>query len=42
MQQPFGRFKKMPASGRKLRSGTHTLEELRVYSVFQLPDLSTE
>jgi hypothetical protein len=42
MQQPFSRFKKMPASGRKLRTGAHTLEEPRVYSVFQLPDLSTE
>ena len=42
VQQPFSRFKKMPSSGRKLRSGAHTLEEPRVYSFFQLPDLSTE
>jgi hypothetical protein len=42
VQQPFGRFKKMPASGRKFRSSAHTLEEPRVYSFFQLPDLSAE
>jgi hypothetical protein len=42
VQQPFCLFKKMPSGGRQLRSGAPTLEEPRVYAVFQLHDLGTE